>query len=193
MSGQTEPQGRGDDQADIAGDANNRERADVISRWSNHLVLLDAVEVGQVLPPHSLNCAGCGPDNPSGLGMQVIRTANGVESTHSFGDGQVGAPGIAHGGAVALAFDDLFGFALYTVGTLAVTRSLTVEYQAPFRLYQPYKFNAEVVERTGRRLLLHADAWDSAGRKAGSADATFVVVESAHFAAAPPDHEVGGL
>jgi acyl-coenzyme A thioesterase PaaI-like protein len=117
------------------------------------------------------------------LYLRVVRTTTGVEAVHSFSDAQVGAPGIAHGGAVALAFDDLFGFALYTVGSLAVTRSLTVEYAAPFRLHRSYIFRAQVAGREGRRLLLQADAWDDSGRKAGSAAATFVVVEPRHFVA----------
>ncbi|MGN6160355.1 MAG: hotdog domain-containing protein [Marmoricola sp.] len=75
-----------------------------------------------------------------------MRTAAGVEVIHHFSEAQVGAPGIAHGGAVAMAFDDLFGFALDTVGSLAVTRSLTIEYQAPFILHHPYTFRAEVAD-----------------------------------------------
>jgi len=168
---------------DGTGEGDAHDDGGVISRWTAHLAGQDAVEIGQRLPPHSLECAGCGPNNPAGLHLRVVRTITGVEAVHSFSDAQVGAPGIAHGGAVALAFDDLFGFALYTVGSLAVTRSLTIEYQAPFRLHHPYTFRAQVADREGRRLLLHADAWDDTGRKAGSATATFVVVEPRHFAA----------
>lgn len=154
----------------------------VISQWTEHLASPDTVEIGQRLPPHSPDCAGCGPNNPAGLDLRVVRTAMGVEAVHTFSDAQVGAPGIAHGGAVALVFDDLFGFALYTVGSLAVTRSITIDYHAPFRLHRPYTFAAQVAQREGRRLLLQADAWDDAGQKAGSAAATFVVVDPGHFA-----------
>lgn len=153
----------------------------VISQWTEHLALQKTVEIGQKLPPHSPDCVGCGPRNPAGLNLQVERTRTGVQAVHRFSDAQVGAPGIAHGGSVALAFDDLFGFALYTVGSLAVTRSLTIEYLAPFRLHRLYTFSAEVVERQGRRLILHAEAWDDSCQKAGSAVATFVVVEPGHF------------
>ncbi|QHE74088.1 PaaI family thioesterase (plasmid) [Rhodococcus sp. ZPP] len=174
----------GDQQAPAgSGEGNVPGDGGVISRWTEHLAGQDTVEIGQRLPPHSPDCAGCGPNNPAGLHLHVVRTTTGVEAVHRFSDAQVGAPGIAHGGAVALAFDDLFGFALYTVGSLAVTRSLTIEYQAPFRLHHPYTFCAHVAQREGRRLLLHADAWDDTGRKAGSAAATFVVVGPGHFVA----------
>lgn len=155
----------------------------IVSRWTEHLAGQYSANVGERLPPHSPNCAGCGPDNPAGLHMRVMRTEDGVEASHTFSSLQEGAPGIAHGGAVALAFDDLFGFALYTVGLLAVTRGLSIEYQAPFRLNRAYTFNARVVERNGRRLLLRAGAWDDTGRKTGSADATFIVVNPEHFVA----------
>jgi acyl-coenzyme A thioesterase PaaI-like protein len=168
---------------DGIGEEDAQDEGGVISRWTTHLAGQDTVEIGQRLPPHSPECAGCGPENPAGLHLRVVRTETGVEAVHSFSDAQVGAPGMAHGGAVALAFDDLFGFALYTVGSLAVTRILTVDYQAPFRLHHPYTFHAHVAEREGRRLLLHADAWDDTGRKTGSAVATFVVVGPRHFVA----------
>ncbi|MCW2814604.1 MAG: hypothetical protein JWN84_2059 [Nocardioides sp.] len=153
----------------------------MISHWTAHLAGQATAEVGQALPPHSPECAGCGPDNPAGLHLQAVRTATGVEAVHVFTQMQVGAPGIAHGGLVALAFDDLCGFALYTVGALAVTRSLTVEYRAPFRLHRPYTFRARVAEHEGRRLSIQASAFDHDGQEAGSASATFVTVDLEHF------------
>lgn len=167
----------------VGGEGDVSRDGGVISRWAAHLAGQRPVEVGQTLPPHSPDCAGCGPANPAGLHLRAVRTASGVEAVHRFTEAHVGAPGIAHGGAVALAFDDLFGFALYTVGSLAVTRSLTIEYRAPFLLHRPYTLYAHVAQREGRRLLLHADARDDTGQKAGSADATFVVVGPEHFAA----------
>lgn len=169
--------------ADNGGQFDAPGRSEDISDWTKHLSGQDMIAVGGQLPPHSSHCSGCGPDNPAGLHLRAFRTATGVQAVHSFSDLHQGAPGIAHGGAVALAFDDLFGFALYTVGLLAVTRGLTVDYQAPFRLHHPYTFHAEVAEQTGRRLLLHGDAWNESGSKVGFADATFIVVDPAHFVA----------
>ena len=51
--------------------------------------------------------------------MRVMRTEDGVEASHTFSSLQEGAPGIAHGGAVALA---AHGFA----------RWLTARQAAPF-------------------------------------------------------------
>ena len=94
------------------------------------------------LPSHSPTCAGCGPENPASLALQVDATEGGVRSVHRFDPRQEGAPGIAHGGMVAAVFDDLFGFLLYRVGELAVTRSLSVEYLRPILLETDYEFTA---------------------------------------------------
>jgi predicted thioesterase len=51
----------------------------------------------------------------------------------------------------------------------------------PFLLHRPYTFRARVAEREGRRLRIHADAWDDGGNEAGSATATFVTVDLEHF------------
>src|SRR3546814_16692324 len=67
------------------------------------------------LPPHHPDCLGCGPQNPHGHALSVQRDENGVVAPRVFDQRHVGAPGIAHGGAVATVLDDLFGFLLYTV------------------------------------------------------------------------------
>ena len=81
----------------------------------------------------------------------------------------------------AAAFDDLFGFLLYRVGELAVTRSLTVEYLRPVLLGLDYGFTAYVRDRTGRRLHVDAAATDEDGRQVATAHATFVTVDVEHF------------
>jgi acyl-CoA thioesterase FadM len=82
---------------------------------------------------------------------------------------------------VAAAFDDLFGFLLYRVGELAVTRSLTVEYLRPVLLHTDYEFTARARARSGRRLLVEAEAVDQVGATIATADATFVTVDLRHF------------
>ena len=69
---------------------------------------------------------GCGPDNPHGLHVEVYRSADSVYADVTFDERHIGAPGLAHGGAVAAACDDVLGFTLWIAGTPAVTRSLTV-------------------------------------------------------------------
>ncbi|MFA6577425.1 MAG: PaaI family thioesterase [Nocardioides sp.] len=133
------------------------------------------------LPSHSPTCAGCGTENPAGLALKVDATEDGVRAAHRFDHRQEGAPGITHGGLVAAAFDDLFGFLLYRVGELAVTRSLTVEYLRPVLLRTDYQFSAHVRDRSGRRLHVEAAALDADDNPVATAHATFVVVDVEHF------------
>lgn len=133
------------------------------------------------LPAHGEHCLGCGPENPAGLHMAVERLGDEVVTELVLDRRHVGAPGLAHGGAVATACDDLFGFVLYVVGELAVTRSLQVEYLVPTRLGQPYRIAARLDHRDGRDLRMSAEGIGPDARLAFSARALFRVVKRSHF------------
>lgn len=136
---------------------------------------------GNALPPHSSQCMGCGPDNPAGLAMQVRREADDVVCEQTFDHRQVGAPGLAHGGAVATACDDLFAFVLYLVAEPAVTRTLEVGYRRPVHLGVPHHIRARLERRDGRKLHLAAEGTDPDGVVCFEARAVFVVVDIEHF------------
>lgn len=134
------------------------------------------------LPAHHPQCLGCGPENPHGHRLQARRSGDHVVADHVFDQRHVGAPGIAHGGAVATVFDDLFGFTLYLVGEPAVTRRLTVTYSRPVLLGVEYALNAWVVTRNGRavQLAAHLSPVDQE-RPVARADAEFAIVGLEHF------------
>jgi acyl-coenzyme A thioesterase PaaI-like protein len=69
-----------------------------------------------------------------------------VEGTVTFPAVLVGAPGLAHGGAVALLLDELLGIANVVNGSGAMTGTLTVRFVAPTPAGQPLTLHAE---RTG--------------------------------------------
>ena len=134
----------------------------VLAGWTAGMTA--SLPEGTKLPPHSVRCLGCGPDNPHGHHLDVHRDGERVIAVHTFDERHVGAPGIAHGGAVATVFDDLFGFLLFIVGELAVTRSLQVDYLAPVRLDTPYSVTANLDRREGRRLYVTAQLHAQGGR-----------------------------
>ncbi|MFC9969199.1 MULTISPECIES: PaaI family thioesterase [Actinomycetes] len=135
----------------------------------------------QDLPPHHDHCLGCGPANPHGHQLSVRRDAEGVYARHTFDSRHVGAPAIAHGGAVATVLDDLFGFLLYTVGEPAVTRHLSIDYLSPVLLDTPYIARAHLHSRQGRKLNLRATIEDDHGHMVTTATALFLVVNIDHF------------
>lgn len=151
----------------------------VLARWAEGFAGHDSS--ADVLPPHHPQCVGCGPDNPHGHHLRAWRDGEAVRARHVFDERHVGAPGIAHGGAVATVLDDLFGFLLYVVGDLAVTRHLEVGYRAPVLLGVPYLLAARLDRRDGRKLFLSARGTDEQGALVVEAQALFIVVELQHF------------
>lgn len=111
----------------------------------------------------------------------AVRGADGVVASHVFDDRHVGAPGIAHGGAVATVLDDLLGFLLYLTGQPAVTRSLTIEYLSPVLLGVQYELAGKAMETKGRKRFVEAEVADPQQRIVARATALFVAVEVAHF------------
>jgi len=135
------------------------------------------------LPPHTPTCMGCGPDNPNGLQMKVFRSGQQVYTDVVFDERHAGAPGLAHGGAIAAACDDLFGFTLWIAGAPAVTRNLAVDYLQPVPLRQPHRITAHVHAREGRSLHVSATGTGEAGVVRFTATARFIAVDVEHFAA----------
>jgi acyl-coenzyme A thioesterase PaaI-like protein len=162
----------------------------VLARWAQGIadhVPTDGSDP-HALPPHSPHCLGCGPDNPHGHQLSVRADGElAVATRHVFDHRHVGAPGIAHGGAVATVLDDLFGFLLYRVNELAVTRHLDVDFHAPVLLEVPYLLRAWVARRDGRKLFVRAEGRDETGRLVATAQALFLVVDVEHFQHHPKD------
>jgi acyl-coenzyme A thioesterase PaaI-like protein len=138
-------------------------------------------EDGAQLPPHHDHCLACGPDNPHGHHLTVQRRGDEVHATHVFDERHGGAPGIAHGGAVATVLDDLFGFLLYLTGSPAVTRKLEVRYDSPVILGTTYELAARVVRTEGRKLFVEADMSETGGPTVAFASALFLRVDVTHF------------
>lgn len=135
-----------------------------------------------VIPAHHDNCLGCGPDNPAGLQMQMHAIDGAVHADLTLDERMEGAPGLAHGGAIASALDDLFGGVLVLLEIPAVTASLSVEYRLPVALHTPLHLVARCSSIEGRKL--HMDGTMTAGDLVvARATAVFVRVEIAHFEA----------
>ena len=135
----------------------------------------------QRLPAHSPSCMGCGSDNPSGLQLEVYRHDDHVYADLTFDERQSGAPGLAHGGAISAACDDIMGFTLWIAGTPAVTRTLTVKYRRPVPLHVPVRLTAWIDEDADH--ILHIGASGTVdGETYFSATGEFVKVDLMHFA-----------
>jgi len=149
-----------------------------------HLRAVLALPDGEVLPPHYPTCLGCGPDAEQGYHLQVRRDGDDVVAQHVFEDRHCGAPGIAHGGAVATVVDDLLGFMLYAARVPGVTRHLEVDYLRPVLSGVPYALRGTLTSRDGRKLWVACTGRAPDGTVVFTGSGLFVAVDVAHFSRA---------
>ena len=93
-----------------------------------------------------------------------------------------GAPGRAHGGAVAALMDEVMGFVLSIHATPAYTGRLTVTYRAPTPLGVEIEMRAKLHSRHGRKLRIEADAAPRPTLLA-QGEGLFITVDPERFAA----------
>lgn len=136
--------------------------------------------MAEALPPHQPNCLGCGPDNPAGLGLSLFSEGDRVKGRVELDRRHEGAPGFAHGGAVATLLDDTLGALLMLLEVPAVTAKLEVDYRAPAFLGREFQLEAWLEAREGRKLWL-AGAMSDSGKRVADASGLFVQVDGEHF------------
>lgn len=140
---------------------------------------------GTELGVHFAQCFGCGDELEGGLHLrssmgelETVRSQFVVTSAHQ------GAPGLAHGGLLACAFDEALGSA---VGNLlhrpAVTGRLETDFKRPVPVGSTLHITAKLDGMAGRKIYASADGRLNAedGPLAVRARALFVIVDVAHF------------
>ena len=95
-----------------------------------------------------------------------------------------GAPGRAHGGIVAAAFDDVTGFVIGKLQEPAFTGELTVRYVAPVPVDEPLEMRARLDGRERRKLFISAEARADDAIVA-TCHAIYITVDPSRFAVAP--------
>lgn len=135
---------------------------------------------GRAIPPHHAKCFGCGPENPAGLQMRMWQEDDRACAELVLDTRHEGAPGFAHGGAVAAALDDLFGGVLVILRIPAVTAKLRVDYRAPVLLGRALQLSGSCTRRDGRKLTMQGSIFDR-DRLVAEAQALFVEVAVDHF------------
>ena len=95
-----------------------------------------------------------------------------------------GAPGRAHGGIVAAAFDDVTGFVIAQIQEPAFTGELTVRYLAPVPVDEPLELRARLDGRERRKLFISGEARVD-GEVIATCRAIYITVDPSVFAQAP--------
>jgi len=95
-----------------------------------------------------------------------------------------GAPGRAHGGIVAAAFDDVTGFVIAQLQEPAFTGELTVRYLAPVPVDEPLEIRARLDGRERRKLFISGEV-RADGTVIATCRAIYITVDPSTFALAP--------
>jgi acyl-coenzyme A thioesterase PaaI-like protein len=145
----------------------------------------EAPAPGTRLASHYARCFGCGDEQEHGLHLQAT-VADGYTLHASFTvtEAHQGAPGLAHGGLLACAFDEALGTAVgHLVRQPAVTGRLETDFVRPVPVGSTLYITSRLGGVAGRQVFVGAygrlDSVD--GPVAVRARAIFVIVQFTHF------------
>lgn len=143
-----------------------------------------APEAGTRIPSHFGHCFGCGDLHPTGLHL-VAHAGQGTELTAEFTvtEDHQGAPGLAHGGLLSLAFDEALGKLMWLIRAPAVTARLETDFLKPVPIGSTLHISAHITGKVNRKVYTTAEGrLDSPqGAIAVRAAALFVIVPMSHF------------
>ncbi len=117
----------------------------------------DAPPPGTEISSHYDTCFGCGADHPSGMHMRVVAGEGlAVHATFEVGELHQGAPGLAHGGVLAAAFDEALGASNWLLRAPAVTGRLETDFRRPVPVGCVLHIDVEIVGQAGRKVYARA-------------------------------------
>ena len=125
-----------------------------------------------------------GRSNPTAVDLEVHREGDEIVADVVLRRSFEGAPGRAHGGVVAAAFDDVTGFVIAQIQEPAFTGELTVRYLAPVPVDEPLELRARLDGRERRKLFISGECLH-AGAVIATCRAIYITVDPGVFAQAP--------
>jgi len=115
--------------------------------------------------------------NPLAPPMNIRKEDNArLVATLEFSSAFEGGPGLAHGGYVAAAFDELLGLTQSLTGEAGMTGKLKVRYRSPCPLNTELRMEGRVHQREGRQILARG-TMHAGDHLVADGEATFVVLE----------------
>jgi acyl-coenzyme A thioesterase PaaI-like protein len=143
-----------------------------------------APEIGTKIPSHFGHCFGCGELHPTGLHL-VAHAGVAADLTAEFTvtENHQGAPGLAHGGLLSLAFDEALGKLMWLIRSPAVTARLETDFLKPVPMGTTLFITARITGQVNRKVYTEAQGrlGGPDGELAVKAAALFVIVPMSHF------------
>jgi acyl-coenzyme A thioesterase PaaI-like protein len=144
----------------------------------------EAPATGSKIPSHFAHCFGCGEKHPTGLHL-VAHVGNAMDITAEFvvSENHQGAPGLAHGGLLSLAFDEALGKLMWLLRAPAVTARLETDFLKPVPMGSKLFITAEITGQVSRKVYCSAIGRLNSpdGEIAVRAAALCVIVPMSHF------------
>jgi acyl-coenzyme A thioesterase PaaI-like protein len=128
--------------------------------------------------------AVAGTTNPTSIEIEVDYEGDDVVGRFVLGSAFEGAPGRAHGGIVAAAFDDVTGFVIGQLREPAFTGELTVRFLKPVPVREPLEIRTRLDGRERRKLFISAEA-RAADEIVATCRAIYITVDPSIFAGSP--------
>lgn len=125
-----------------------------------------------------------GASNPTSVDVEVAYALDEVVARVVLRRAFEGAPGRAHGGIVAAAFDDVTGFVIGQLHEPAFTGELTVRYLAPVPVDEPLEMRARLESRERRKLFITAEARHG-DNVVATCRAIYITVDPSRFSGFP--------
>jgi acyl-coenzyme A thioesterase PaaI-like protein len=147
---------------------------------------------GTQIPSHFGHCFGCGQLHPTGLHL-IAHAGAGLDLTAEFTvtENHQGAPGLAHGGLLSLAFDEALGKLMWLIRSPAVTGRLETDFIKPIPIGTTLHISASITGQVSRKVYTEAVGRINGpdGDIAVRAAALFIIVPMSHFISnAPADY-----
>ena len=142
-----------------------------------------APAIGSKIPSHFGHCFGCGELHPTGLHL-VAYAGQGLDITAEFTvtENHQGAPGLAHGGLLSLAFDEALGKLMWLLRAPAVTARLETDFLRPVPMGSTLHITAKITGQVNRKV------YSSAEGRLNTPDGPLAVRAAALFVIVPMDH-----
>lgn len=151
---------------------------------------------GSQLPSHFKHCFGCGDLHPTGLHL-IAHVGEGLSISAEFTvtENHQGAPGLAHGGLLSLAFDEALGKLMWLLRAPAVTARLETDFLRPVPIGTTLHISASITGQVGRKVYSEAVGRLNGpdGDIAVRAASLFVIVPMKHFLENAPKEYIDAI
>lgn len=151
---------------------------------------------GSELPSHFKHCFGCGDLHPTGLHLKAkVEEGLSISALFTVTENHQGAPGLAHGGLLSLAFDEALGKLMWLLRAPAVTARLETDFLLPVPIGTTIYISARITGVQGRKVYSEAEGRLNGpeGAIAVRAASLFIIVPMKHFLENAPAEYIAAI